>query len=156
MRILSRAFDRKAICAACVGAILMLCANCISSAEKGMPPSAIDDLLQKRLAVLEEYERAIKERIRIDPQMSPFAVHPATVAVMNARLDLAKSPEGQLKVLQEMVGSAKEWERFVVEGLIKSGNAGKWEALKAKAEVLEAQIALERFKENVKQSTSRP
>jgi hypothetical protein len=156
MRSLAPLLNCQTICAACLGALVVLCANCISSAEKGMPPSTIDDLLQKRLAALEEYEQAIKERIRIDPQMSPFAVHPATVAVMNARLDLAKSPEGRLKVLQEMVRSAKEWERFVVEGLIKSGNAGTWEALKAKAEVLEAQIALERFKENVKQSRSRP
>jgi hypothetical protein len=114
MKSLTHRFNGQTVCAACLGALVVLCANCISSAEKEMPPSTIDDLLRKRLVVLEEYERAIKDRIRVDPQMSPFAVHPATIAVVNARLDLAKSREDRLKVLQEMVGSAKEWERFVV------------------------------------------
>jgi hypothetical protein len=155
MRTSTGAFKRQTIGAFCFGAVVALSAHAVLSVEQAPAPGRLDDLLQKRLTLLEQYERAMKERIQIDPQMNPLLVHPATVAVMNARLELAKSPEDRLRVLEDMVKSAEDWDRFV-DGLINSGRMGKWEGLKSKAEVLEAQIALERFKESVKQSTSRP
>jgi hypothetical protein len=147
--------NRQSISAACLGAIVVLCANCALSVDKATPRERIDDLLRKRVTLLEDYDRAIKERIRIDPQMSHFEMRAATVAVLSARLDLAKSPQDRMKVLEEMVKAAEEWEQLV-RGLIENGTMGKWEGLKAKAQVLESQIAFERFKENMKQSTSRP
>jgi hypothetical protein len=155
MRIPADWLNRQTISAACLGAIVVLCANHASSVDKTAPRDRIDDLVRKRVTLLEEYERAIKERIRIDPQMSHFEMRAATVAVLNARLDLAKSPQDHMKALEEMAKAAEEWEQLV-RGLIENGTMGKWEGLKAKAQVLESQISLERFKETVKQSTTRP
>ena len=154
MRILTRSLNRQTIYAASLGALVALCANRLFSVEPTTHADRIDELLRKRLALLEECERGVKERLRIDPQVRAVDVRRATVAVLNARLDLAKSSHDRLKVLEEMVKSAEEWDRLMA-GLVDQNVYAKYEGLQAKVEIVEAQIALERFREHVKQPTGR-
>jgi hypothetical protein len=148
MRTSTWSFKRLISFAFCLSTIVLLSGKIALTDEKAKPSDKIDDLLRKRLALLEEVQRAVKHRLQIERDFSPFELRKADVAVLNARLDLAKSPQDRLTVLEGMLKAAEDWKRLV-SGLTQANGWDKREELKAEIEVLDAQIALERFKRNL-------
>jgi hypothetical protein len=147
MRSVTRSFKLQTLLATCLSALVLLSGRIALTDEKAKAPDKIDDLLRKRLALLEEVQRAVRHRLQIERDFSPFELRKADVAVLNARLDLAKSAQDRLTALQEMLKAAEEWKKLV-SGLTQANGWDKREELKAEVEVLDAQIALERLKRN--------
>jgi uncharacterized membrane protein YccC len=141
--------------AVCVGVVLMFCGRIVLADEK--PPQKIDDLLQKRLALLEQVQRTLMSNYGSKDYGNKRGlmaeVHEATVELLNARLELAKSPKDRIKIFEDMLTTAQELERISSQ-LNRTGEARQVEPLQAKALVLEFQIALERLKKNPGQPTA--
>jgi len=83
--------------APCVGVILILCGHVALADEK--PANNIDDLLKKRLVMVEEVRREMMVEIYAGGHYNWLDLRDATVAVLNARLELAKSPKDRIKSL---------------------------------------------------------
>ena len=69
------------------------------------------------------------------------AVHRAKVAWMTARLSLTETKSERLKIYEEIVKDAKEWEQTALHN-VETGAGQTIEALTAKADRIEAEIAL--------------
>ena len=72
-------------------------------------------------------------------------MHQAQAALLAAQLELAEGKEQRIKIHQEMLQQAEALSRIVADQA-KANEATSIDVLKAKSQVLEAQIALERAK----------
>jgi len=130
--------NRRIFCMICLLVTLVTAAD-----VRAEPPDNLKKLKEKRLALLVKIHEATKERQRIDPALD--AIRNTMVDVLAARLDLAETKEDRIKVLEDAVKYAEQWEKAVKE-MVKGGFAASIDLLKAEAYVLEARIALEKIK----------
>jgi outer membrane protein TolC len=70
------------------------------------------------------------------------SVHRAKTAWLNAQLDLADTKKERVKIYEEIYKEAKEWEQTALRN-IENGAGERIEALTARAERIDAEIALE-------------
>ena len=71
------------------------------------------------------------------------SVHRAKMAWLNAAASLTETKKERLKIYEEIVKDSKEWEQTALRN-IETGAGERIEALTARAERIEAEIALER------------
>lgn len=131
--------------ASLVGFLLAL-GSPISAADKPDAPDNIKELKEQRLALLVKFHQATKARHQRDPASVPLReVHKTMLDVLAARVDLAETPQARIKVCEDAVKYAGEWEG-TVKDRIKDGTAPASDALKAQAYVIECRIALAKAK----------
>lgn len=108
----------------------------------------VQKLFKERLATLRQLaEQAIKD---YEMAKVPFdRVHQVMRALLDAELELAKSDKDRLTVLEKIVALAKKYEEHAVH-CYKLGTAPASEALLGKVGRLDAEIALERAKANLR------
>jgi outer membrane protein TolC len=70
------------------------------------------------------------------------SVHRAKMAWLNARLSIAETKAERVKLYEEIVKDSKEWEQTALRN-VENGAGEQIEALTARAERIEAEIALE-------------
>jgi outer membrane protein TolC len=107
-------------------------------------PDSIEELQKKRIAVLKEIVD-ITEKSFKSGQVSFDRVGSARLDLLQAQLDASRTKEERLRLLEEMVKHAEEMEA-AVKRLVEAGQAGRVEALKSTAFVLQTRIALEKVK----------
>jgi outer membrane protein TolC len=79
-------------------------------------------------------------------------VYQSMHALVKAELDVCESDKERITVLEKLVAVAKKHEK-VAEARFKAGGGGQRDVLMAKADRLEAEIALERMKVKAKDPT---
>jgi len=112
------------------------------SKEKTDTSDAIKELLKQRLATVVEIDKLVQTAYR-SGEAGVDQVHQARAALLSAQLDLAETKDEQIKVHLDLVRQAEEWSKVVAE-MAKAQQATAIDVLKAKAHLLEAQIALEK------------
>ena len=133
---LDRARDRVQLVKAPVGGE--------DTTAKVEPSDTVKNLLKERLATVTEIDKLVQTAYR-SAEVGLDQVHQAKAALLAAQLDLAETKDERIKIHEEMVQQAEEWTKSVVE-IAKASQATTIDVLKAKAHLLEAQIALERAK----------
>jgi hypothetical protein len=117
-------------------------------AEAPAAPEAKNDKLKElqkeRLAALREAARLATARFQ-NAQGSLDEVREAARKVAEAELDLCDSDKERVAVLEKFVGVAKKYEEQAAQ-FAKAGKGREYSALMAKADRLEAEIALEQAK----------
>jgi hypothetical protein len=124
-----------------VGISLLLC-NSVwpEDSQKAVP--RVKELQQERLAVLEEIHGAAKQ-LFLSARTSFDEVHAAAAALLAARIEYADTQKDRIKVCDEAIQEALEWQK-AVQQMVQAGRASDLVRLKAKAYVLEIQIAREK------------
>lgn len=115
-----------------------------ASAKQADTSAAIKDLLQQRLATVAEIHELVKKAYA-SGEAGVDQVHAARAELLTAQLDLAETNEERIKVHQEIVQQAEGWTKVVAQ-MANAAQATTIDVLKAKAQLLEARIALERAK----------
>ena len=115
-----------------------------TAAKQVADSDAVKALLKERLATVTEIDKLVQTAYR-GAEVGLDQVHQAKAALLAAQLDLAETKDERIKIHQEMVRQAEEWAKSVAE-MAKASQATAIDVLKAKAHLLEAQIALERAK----------
>lgn len=110
-------------------------------AAAGQPDKVIKELQDKRIAVLKEIVE-ITEKTYKGGQGGFDQVAKARLDLLQAQLDASRTKEERVRVLEETVKQAESLED-VVKRLVEAKQAGRVEALKAQALVLQTRIALE-------------
>ena len=114
--------------------------------DKANPKDKLKELLQERLATGQMiHDVTVKGYTQGDPKFTLDQVHEAKVKLLEARLDLAETKEQRLKVHEEAVQDAREWEE-VASKIAQAGRGPPVEVLRARSYHLERRIALERAK----------
>lgn len=127
--------------AACV-LMLALGGNLARTAEEGQPSDQVRELLKERLVIVAEiYEITLKEFQ--SGQISIDQVFQARISLLTAKLDLCETKEDRIRVHREMVKQAEDWLQVVTK-LFAASQATRVDVLKAKAQLLEARIGLEK------------
>jgi outer membrane protein TolC len=106
--------------------------------------SKLNALLKERVATATLIEQEITQQYK-SGRTNLADVIRATQTVNNARLDLCKTKEVRVALLEKNVAGAKELENYMTE-IVKAGVATSTDALAAKIQRLEAEITLERAK----------
>lgn len=120
----------------------------VNAADKTTGSAKIKELQNQRVTVLQEVRNATAEAYKT--KHAPLTdVLAATLAVLDARLDLAESQEERLKLLEEAVKHSREIEE-TAKTMFQSGQANRVDVLKSTAGRLEREIALERARQNFK------
>lgn len=115
------------------------------SVEAGEAPDAkLKALLKERLTTLRDVEAHLERAYR-DGQVPVDLYLHASAATLEAELDLAESKNERLTILEKAVELAKKSEAFAAAAN-KAGVAPPHELLKAKANRLAAEIAVEKEK----------
>jgi hypothetical protein len=104
-------------------------------------------LLKERLAVLKEMAAQVHERFKAGASSSAEVMR-ANQEVYKAELELCETPKERVAVLEKNLDATKVLEDHVAQ-LVKAGAVPTAELLRAKANRLEAEIALEREKAKV-------
>lgn len=124
--------------------LLLAAAPQARSQGKANPQDKLKELLQERLVTAQSiHDLVLKGHTQGATNITIDQVHEAKVMLLNARLDLAESKEQRIRVHEEMVKEAAEWEQLVIKAL-QAGQGSPIDVLKAKVYRLERQIALER------------
>jgi hypothetical protein len=107
-------------------------------------PSKLDGLLKERLETLREVAKLASEAYKSGG--GSFAdVREAMRQVLEAELEQCTTDKERIAVLEKVVADAKKWEGFAEES-VKAGVVPARTALKARADRLQAEIALERLR----------
>jgi hypothetical protein len=115
------------------------------SVEAGEQPDAkLRTLMKERLTTLREVETHLERAYREGQVPVDQFLH-ASAATLEAELELAESKDDRLSILQKGVELAKKSESFAAAAA-KAGVAPPHELLKAKANRLAAEIAVEKEK----------
>jgi Cu(I)/Ag(I) efflux system membrane fusion protein len=104
----------------------------------------LKELLKERLATLRQLAQVATAEYQAG-RVSYDRLHQALRAVLHAELDMCESDKERIKVLEQVVALAKDYEKSAVQRY-KTGAATQSDALMAKAGRLEAEIALGRAK----------
>lgn len=134
----------------CFCVVMTFCCRCVLGDEK--PAPTIDDLLKKRLAVVEEVRRSIWAQTTTGGQFNWLEMRDATIDVLNARLELANSPKDHIKVLEDMLKDVERLEQLCLKRF-QAARGQHVGVLQARALALKLQIDLERAKKNLGQPT---
>lgn len=115
-----------------------------AAAEKNAARERIKALLQERVDTAKQiYDHLLDKYNHGAGNIG--SVHRAKVAWLNARLSLAETKGQRLKIYEELVKDAKDWEQTALRN-VETGAGQTIEALTAKADRIEAEIDLERAK----------
>ena len=105
--------------------------------------ATIKELLQERLATLVKIHIAVAEGYKqLASGITLDDLHQAEVAVQLARLDLCESKQDRIKVYDDMVNEAEQWQN-VIEKIVIASQAPAFELLKAKAYLLQNNLDLQ-------------
>lgn len=116
-----------------------------ADAQKSEVSDKIKELLKERLVTVSEVHGLVLQGYKNGEVSVDQVVH-AKAALLNAKLDLAETKGERIKIQEEMVTLAEEWEK-IVEQLAAGQQATRIDVLKAKAHLLEARIGWERAKQ---------
>src|SRR5262249_10106033 len=105
------------------------------------PPSKQDELRKERLAVVRDIARLAAEAYKTGGG-SYDSVREATRMVFAAELELCTTDKERIAVIEKAVAEAKKWEDIVAQ-VVKAGQVPATAGLKAKADRLQVEIALE-------------
>jgi len=125
-------------------ALVLGAAGVVLAQEAVAANDTIKKLLQKRLEIVIEIHTLLVEGYKVG-EVEFRQVAEARMLMLSAQLDLCETKKERVKVHHETVEAAKELLRIVTD-LAKAEEVGQVDVLKAKAQLLEAQIALERLK----------
>lgn len=114
------------------------------AADKADPKDRMKALLKERVSTAKEIYELLLEKYKIGGG-NIGSVHRAKMAWLNARLSVAETRPERLKIFEELLAEAKDWEQSAVKNL-DTGAGLQIEVLTAKAERIEAEIALEEEK----------
>lgn len=112
-----------------------------AAGQPDKPDKVIKELQDKRIAVLKEIVE-ITEKTYKGGQGGFDQVARARLDLLQAQLDASRTKEERVRVLEETVKQAESLED-VAKRLVEAKQAGRVEALKAQALVLQTRIALE-------------
>jgi outer membrane protein TolC len=119
-------------------------AGALAAPAKDAKGAKLNSLLQERLTALRE-AAALTTKAYETGTESFAEVIAANQAVRNAELELCSTDKERMNILEKMAAEAREYERTAVQraatGLVSPGSG-----LRAKANRLEIEIALERMK----------
>ncbi len=113
----------------------------------GAKKSKLEDLLKERVATVREISRLVKARFK-SGEATADQMREANRMLLEAELDLCSSDKDRIKVWETAVVEAKELER-IADSFAKTGQGHVSAALAAKADRLQAEIALERARAKV-------
>jgi outer membrane protein TolC len=137
-----------------VATLCFVSMNWCHAEEKAVPPDRIKALLKEREAVAKDiYELLLEKFKQGNGTVGP--VHRAKMVWLSARLSLAETKPERLKIYEELVKDAKEWEQEAIRN-VEKGVGQQIEALTAKADRVEAELALERAKEEPQEAEKIP
>jgi hypothetical protein len=112
--------------------------------EKAETKDRMKELLTERVTVARAiHEQLVEKFARGGGNIE--AVHRAKIALLQAQLGLAETREDRLKIYEEMVKDAKDWEQRALRNVEK----GAWEPLDflaAKSYRIDVEIGLEKVK----------
>lgn len=114
------------------------------AAQKATKDTRLKELLKERLDTLKEIAAQTEKGFK-GGQVPMGRVLEANQAVLRAELELCESDRDRVAVLEKIVKAAREREEFVAKQA--SSAVPARDVLKAKADRLEAEIALERAKQ---------
>jgi outer membrane protein TolC len=114
------------------------------AAEKNEARDRMKALLKERVDTAKEIYEHLRDKFEHGAG-NIGSVHRAKVAWLTARLGLADTRGERLKIYEELVKDAKEWEQTALHN-VDTGAGQTIEVLTAKADRIEAEIALEREK----------
>lgn len=132
---------RMFILAACVGSMYLF-APLAAGRAAVLDEDKVKALLRERLATLQTVAD-LTEKAYATGNIPFTKVIESRLAVRKAELELCETDADRIKVLEKSVAESRQLEE-VVQTLVKSGQAPQREALTAKVQRLEAEIALER------------
>jgi hypothetical protein len=124
----------------CMGLMFVFC-NSVWTQEAKKANPGIKELQKQRLAVLEEIRDTAK-KLFANARTTPEDVHSAERTLLEARVAYAETRKDRIKACDEAVQNANEWHQ-IVQGRVQASRASGLEELKARAFVLETQIARE-------------
>jgi hypothetical protein len=124
----------------------LMCGSAFTQDKADSGDNKIKELKKQRLALLVKIQKGTAEAHKQVPDEIPFSqVRQTTVDVFAAQLDLAETKDDRIRICEEMVQDAVDWEKGVEEQF-KQRQASGLDAAKAQADVLAARIALEKTK----------
>jgi outer membrane protein TolC len=125
-----------------VGLCWCASAGWCAAAEKADTKDRMKALLKERVDTAKAIYDALLEKYNHGAG-NIGSVHRAKMAWLNAQLSLTETKKERLKIYEEIVKDSKEWEQTALRN-IENGAGEQIEALTARAERIEAEIALER------------
>jgi len=130
-----------AVSASCAG-LLFLFGNSVWSKEPGKANARVKELQGKRLAILEEIRDSTKQ-LYTNARLSYEEVYAAQVELLTARIAYADTQKERIQACDEAFKEATAWQELV-RARVEASQASRVEELKAKAFLLETQIAREK------------
>jgi outer membrane protein TolC len=115
-----------------------------AAADKADPNDRMKALLRQRVDTAKDIFDLMLEKYKHGGG-NIGSVHRAKVNWLTARLSLADTKGERVKIHEEIVKDAKEWEQSALQN-VETGAGERIEALTARADRIEAEIALERAK----------
>lgn len=123
-----------------LGVLLIFC-NPVVSDEKDARNSKIQELGLKRVAVLEKIHDLAKKGF-LDGLISHEQLRAAKADLLSAKLDYAETRQERIKICDEAVKDARDWQKIVKEGAA-AMVFSRLDELKAESDLLQAQITRE-------------
>jgi outer membrane protein TolC len=127
--------------AGCFAGLFLAFCNPAVSNDTEEKSAKVKELEQKRLAVLEKIYDLARKGV-MEGLISHEQLRAAKSELLSARLDYADTKQERIKICDEVVRDATEWQKSVQQG-IKTGVFSRMDELRAEADLLEAQIARE-------------
>jgi outer membrane protein TolC len=121
-----------------------LCSASAVQVTAGEKDSKVKALLKEKLSALQELASQTRKGYQSGRITLTLALE-VQKALLHAELELCQTPKERIAVVEKMVAAAKEYENLVAAKL-KLGLASVTEALQARINRLETEIALEREK----------
>lgn len=124
---------------ACSLWLLFLFSNQVLPEETAQKGPRIKELEQKRLEILEKIHELARKAFK-DGVITHEQLRVAKNDLLSAKHDYAETREERIKICDEAVQEAKDWQKIVQEG-VKAAVFSRLDELKAQSDLLEAQIS---------------
>ncbi len=138
---LSRRTGRVTVAALLAGLCWVMTAGWCAADDKADNKDRMKALLKERVDTAKAIYETLLDKFNHGAG-NIASVHRAKTAWLNAQLSLADTKKERVKLYEEIYKEAKEWEQTALRN-IETGAGEKIEALTARAERIEAEIALE-------------
>jgi outer membrane protein TolC len=125
--------------AGCFAGLFLAFCNPAVSNDTEEKSTKVKELEQKRLAVLEKIHDLARKGV-MEGLISHEQLRAAKSELLSARLDYADSKQERIKICDEGVKDATEWQKTVQAG-VQAKVFSRMDELRAEADLLEAQIA---------------
>jgi len=129
-------------CTGCLVSLFLVFCNPVVSNETEGKSTKVKELEQKRLAVLAKVHDLTKKGF-IDGLIAYEQLRTAKNDLLSAKYDYADTRQDRIKISDEAVKDAIEWQKIVQEGA-KANAFSRIDALKAESDLLQAQITREK------------